>query len=89
MVKALKIMFPDLSYLNALGAAGLSRLSTRRDEACAAFVSKARGTQPLSFLNKSATTVHHGYALRSGPSRSETLVTRTKRLGDFLSIKYL
>ena len=66
--KALRIVFPGLSYSEALVASGLQTLATRRGQACVNFLHDARAQEPLrSVLTSTASqTNYHGYTLRSG-----------------------
>ena len=44
--KAMKIIFPDHNYINALDIAGLDTLSVRRDLLVKKFTAKARNSEP-------------------------------------------
>lgn len=86
--KALRIVFPGVEYQDALIQSGLQCLSTRRTNACLKFMNCSTNSEPLKYLVGTKDIVHHGYELRSGHSRSMRTVGNTKRLNDFVTIKY-
>ncbi|EDO45095.1 predicted protein, partial [Nematostella vectensis] len=65
--KVLRIVFPNLSYHEALSHAKLETLCQRRETACIALVAKAKRGGPLKRLIPIPVATHHGYGLRSDP----------------------
>ena len=85
--RALRIIFPGMSYKCALDAASLSTLSLRRDQTCKKFISKANASEPLrSVLSRNQ--INRPYNLRSGSTIAAQITPRTKRFTDFVTIRY-
>ena len=86
--RALRIIFPRLDYGSALGEARLQPLAVRRAELCSRFMSKARETEPLSYIVPRGTEVHHSYSLRTGNSRLDRFRGATNRFNNFVTVRY-
>ena len=90
--RALRIIYPLLSYENALSTAGLNTLETRRHEACVKFVDKMRcnnqvGTNPLADVFHRVSRVRDcGYGFRF--ERRNTTHANTERFTNFITVKY-
>ena len=67
--RALRIIFPPSRlWIWPWGGYRLQPLAVRRAELCSRFMSRAQGTEPLSYIVPRGTEVHHGYSLRTGNS---------------------
>ena len=88
--RALRIIFPRLDYGSGLGEARLQPLAVRRAELCSRFMSRARETEPLSYIVPRGTEVHHGYSLRTGNSRLDRFRGGgvTNRFNNFVTVRY-
>ena len=87
-VKSLRIIYPGLSYDDALQKAGLARLSARRDSACKKLVTISRKGGPLkNILPVPQLPPTHNSALRSGVG-DRPHIGRTKRFNDFVTMKF-
>ena len=89
--RALRIIYPDLSYDEALVKAGLQTLSMRRNYICKDFIDKIRSNgstrNPLTnIVHKSPPSHEHEYCLRS--ERPTMRTARTERFNNFITIKY-
>ena len=88
--RALKIIFPNFSYQQALDQANLTFLVDRRISICKKLMANMRNEDhPISFLAPQATTRFIPYQLRSGNIKAITTVKRTKRANDFFTFRYL
>ena len=87
--RALKIIFPNFSYQQALDQANLTFLVDRRISICKKLMANMRNEDhPISFLAPHAMTRFIPYQLRSGNTRAITTVKRTKRANDFFTFRY-
>ena len=86
--KVLGIIFPNLTYNEALDASGLVSLRQRRGDMCARVIHKAELGGPLLRLIPKPTVTSHGYNLRSGEKTVCQPQGKTKRLNDFITYKY-
>ncbi|XP_032237538.2 uncharacterized protein LOC116618187 [Nematostella vectensis] len=86
--KVLRIVFPNLSYHEALSHAKLETLCQRRETACIALVAKAKRGGPLKRLIPIPVATHHGYGLRSGTASVVPICGRTNRLNNFCTYRY-
>ena len=86
--KVLGIIFPNLTYNEALDASGLVSLRQRRGDMCARVIHKAKLGGPLLRLIPKPTVTSHGYNLRSGEKTVCQPQGKTKRLNDFMTYKY-
>ena len=68
---ALRIIFPDHAYDEALVLCGLATLAERREIACMKFISKVHDTGFLVNLLPHCASVAHMYGLRSADSRPD------------------
>ena len=85
--RALAIIFPLIPYVNALTRAGIPTLQERRTTACTKFVLKVSPENPLHpLIHKRIISQSSPYNLR--PKPNATLVTKTNRFGNFVSVKY-
>ena len=76
-MRALKIMYPNLSYIEALAVAGLEKLSQRRDTICLQFFKSMEN--PNHKLNHLIPKTRHcAYNLRR-TRKYESIKTKTKR----------
>ena len=88
--RALKIIFPNFSYQQALDQANLTFLVDRRISICKKLMANMRNEDhPISFLAPQATTRFIPYQLRSVNTKAITTVKRTKRANDFFTFRYL
>lgn len=89
--RALRTIYPFLSYENALSTAGLDTLENRRHKACLKFAEKMRcdnqGMNPLAdIFHRISCVKDYGYDLRSvQPSRR---YANTERFNKFITVKY-
>ena len=90
--RALRIIYPELSYMDALVVSGLDTLANRRHECCMKFITKVRecksDNNPLVNMVKEA-SYHpvHDYNLRNN-NPIKLLNPRTERFKRFVTIKY-
>ena len=85
--RALAIIFPLIPNVNALTRAGIPTLQERRTTACTKFVPKVSPENPLHpLIYKRIFSQSSHYNLR--PKPNATLVTKTNRFGNFVSVKY-
>ena len=84
--RALKIIYPDLSYADALDTTGFDTLIDRRGDACKSFVQKLKGHKSTFILKETPyESVHrlHNYCLRNSNPPAPLIFTER-----FLTIKY-
>ena len=86
--RALKIIYPQLRYEEALNRADLMSLQLRREEACIKFLEQSRSSFPLLSSLAQPNIQTRPYALRSGQSVSVPVTANTKRFGSFITVKY-
>ena len=85
----MRIIFPLMSYNEALNALNLTTLSDRRAHLCQVYIDRLRNeNHPLHFMLPKQEEVVHNYNLRSGISRSTRPTCRTKRTQEFVTHKY-
>ena len=88
--EALRIIFPDLNYSQALVRAGLQTLSERRNQICVCFFQDL-SVSPFSCLASllpERTSVNHGFGLCSGSISQVTNINRLQRTDRFITFKY-
>ena len=85
--RALRIIFSNLHYDEALTLSGLSSLEDRRTAACESFILIQFNPVYGLAMSRRITTVH-SYSLRSCRNYNDKRCN-TKRLLEFLSVKYL
>jgi len=88
--EALRIIFPDLNYCQALLRAGLQTLSERHNQTCVRFIQdlSVSSFPCLASLPPERTRVNHGFGLRSGSIRQVTNINRLQRTDIFITFKY-
>ena len=87
--RAMRIIFPLMSYNEALNALNLTTLSDRRAHLCQVYIDRLRNdNHPLHFMLPKQEEVVHNYNLRSGISRSKRPTCRTKRTQEFVTHMY-
>ena len=91
--RALKIIFPDISYYEALQSSKIKTLECRRDELCRRFINSTRkiacNNNPVyNIIRPSRSFGEHDYFLRR-PNNSGTVRTFTERFDNFITIKYM
>ena len=86
--RALRIIFPNLCYVDALRKSGLLSLRQRREDACITFLKLSYSSSHLfrSLVPRVAHT--RPYALRSGESVFVPVSSKTNRFENFCTIKY-
>ncbi|CAB4016967.1 RNA-directed DNA polymerase from transposon BS [Paramuricea clavata] len=90
--RALKIIYPDLSYADALDTTGFDTLIDRRGDACKSFVQKLKDHKstfrnPLvNILKETPYEPVHNYCLRN--SNPPAPLIFTERFRNFVTIKY-
>ena len=87
--RALRIIFPNSSYQQALDQANLTSLADRRIFICKKLMADMRNeSNPISFLAPQVMTRSIPYQLRSGNTKSTTTMKRTKRVNDFFTFRF-
>ena len=87
--RAMRIIFPFMSYNEALNALNLTTLSDGRAHLCQVYIDRPRNeNHPLHLMLLKQEEVVHNYNLRSGISRSMRPTCRTKRTQEFVTHKY-
>ena len=82
--RALRIIFPNSSYQQALDQTNLASLADRRILMCKKLMADMRNeNHPISFLAPQVITYH----LRSGNTKATTTMKRTKRANDFFTFR--
>ena len=85
--RALRIIFPNSSYQQALDLANPTSLANRRILLCKKLMADMRNeSHPISFLVPQVTTRTIPYQLRSGSTTAPKTMKRTKRANDFLHL---
>ena len=86
--RALRIIFPNSSYQQALDLTNLSTLANRRILLCKKLKADMRdGSHPISFLAPKVTTRTMPYQLRSGSTTAPKNMKRTKRANDLFRFR--
>ena len=87
--RALRIVFPELSYQQALNQANFPTLANRREFLCKKLMADMMSeSHPISFLLPQTKTRSIPYKLRTiGNEKTITKARRTKRTQDFLHLK--
>ena len=87
--RALRIIFPNSSYQQALDQANLTSLADRRIFICKKLMVDMRNeSHPISFLAPQVMTRSIPYQLRSGNTKTTTTMKRTKRANDFSTFRF-
>ena len=87
--RALRIIFPNSSYQQALDLTNLSTLANRRILLCKKLMADMRDeSHPISFLAPKVTTRNISYQLRSGNTTAPKTMKRTKRANDFFTFRF-
>ena len=91
--RALRIIYPSLTYEDALVHSSLRTLVARREDLCKSFIHKLRSNNinvnnnPVAQLINTQSQVHeHNYELRTQPTNPP--FTRTDRFKNFITINY-
>ena len=94
--RALRIIYPLLTYEDALARSGLGTLMTRRKNLCKYFIRKLRSNdinihnnpvaKLISSLSQVTELAEHNYDLRT--QSTNVPFTRTDRFKNFITIKY-
>ena len=86
--RAMSIIYPSHSYMDALSFAGIQTLCVRREEACNKFVANIKASNPLyPLIHKQLPTLNHDYSLRSVTIERQPII-RTERFESFITVKY-
>ena len=87
--RALRIIFPNSSYQQALDQANLTSLADRRIFIYKKLMADMRNeSHPISFLAPQVMTRSIAYQLRSGNSKTTTTMKRTKRANDSFPFRF-
>ena len=86
--RALKIIFPFMSYEDALKKSGLINLCQRREDACVTFLKRSYYSSDLLRNLVPRCQFSRPYALRAGRTVSVPTSSRSIRFGNFCTIKY-
>ena len=86
--RALKIIFPFMSYEDALKKSGLINLCQRREDACVTFLKRSYYSSDLLRNLVPRCQFSRPYALRAGRTVSVPTSSRSISFGNFCSIKY-
>ena len=81
--RALRIILPNLHYDEALILGGLPSLEDRRAAACESFMRNLKPSNPVFGLAMS------GRVTTVSPRNYNNRMCKTKRLSEFVSVKYL
>ena len=89
--RALRIIIPGMSYSDAMKAAGLETLCSRRQNSCKTFINKLKldrsSVNPLSdVIARQPDANIHNYDLRYDPNMMRK--TNTERFQNFVTVKY-
>ena len=91
--RALYIIYPCHSYLDALNTTNLSSLKERRTQLCRKYIQKmSQNDHPINFLKPRTATSGHSYNLRPGGNNRNNVYAdrsccRTQRSGSFYFIR--
>ena len=89
--RALHIIYPCRSYLDALNITNLTSLKERRTQLCCKYIRKmSQNDHSIHFLIPKTSTSGHSYSLRSGHNTRNIVYgdkscCRTQRSGSFIS----
>ena len=89
--RALRIIYPSHSYLDALNITNLSSLKERRTQLCRKYIQKmSQNDHPINFLKPRTATSGHSYNLQPGGNNRNNVYAdrsccRTQRSGSFIS----
>ena len=84
--RAMSIIYPSHSYMDALSFAGIQTLCVCREEACNKFVANIKASNPLyPFIHKQLPTLNHDYSLRSATTERQPII-RTERFESFITV---
>jgi len=87
--RGLKIIFPDISYDQALLKANINKLTTRRHEACVKFIKNITPQNPLYKLVASRVNCNaKRRSQRLGTSNRQFNPTKTLRFHNFVTNRY-
>ena len=86
--RALKIIFPFMSYEDALKKSGLINLCQRSEDACVTFLKRSYYSSDLLRNLVPRCQFSRPYALRAGRTVSVPTSSRSIRFGNFCTIKY-
>ena len=87
--RALSIIYPAISYDDALAKANLVSLECRRHDLCYKYINSLPEDHPVKKMIYARTVdIPQHYELRSNASR-RLAPARTNRLSQFVSVKYL
>ena len=86
--RALNIIFPFMSYEDALKKSGLINLCQRREDACVTFLKRSYYSSDLLRNLVPRCQFSRPYALRAGRTVSVPTSSRSIRFGNFCTIKY-
>ena len=87
--RALRIIFPNSSYQQALDQANLTSLADRRIFICKKLMADMRNERtPISFLAPQVMTRSIPYQLRSANTKTTTTMKRTKRENDSFTFRF-
>ena len=87
--RALRIIFSNSRYQQALGLPDLSTLANRRILLCKKLMADMRDeSHPISFLASKVTILTMPYQLRSGSTEAPRTMKRTKRANDFFTFRF-
>ena len=88
--RALKVIYYNSSYSQALSLANETTLFNRREHICHKFMAEMTDIRdyPLSCLVSTAVQITNPYNLRPGSSRPFNKFIRTKRSENFFTFKY-
>ena len=88
--RALRIIFPNSSYQQALHQANLTSLADRRIFICKKLIAgiMRNESHPISFLAPQVMTRSIQYQLRSGNTKTTTTIKRTNRANTFSIFRF-
>ena len=87
--RALRIIFPNSSYQQALDQANLTSLADHRIFICKKLMADMRNdSRPISFLARQVMTRSILYQLRSGTTKTTTTTKKTKRANDLFTFRF-
>ena len=87
--RALRIIFPNSSYQQALDQTNLASLADPKILMCKKLMADIRNeNHPISFLAPQVITRSISYQLRSANTKATTTMKRTKRANDFFTFRF-
>lgn len=91
--RALRSIYPNFTYQQALDVSGLDRLDVRREKICVNLAEKLKQSKdpfnPLTPLLNPPNQIEHAYNLRSNRSLRPTILPKTDRFKNFFTHKYI